>query len=161
MTFVKFVLLLVNQTLQCMKSRFLFPHKWSLIGALFFILGFVVAALNYHYKDSIDVMQGDTTFQINEVLHDIAVLLWLGGLFLVAFSKERIEDEQIAQLRLDSLQWSIYFNYAILALCIVFIDRWHVMLGVAAHFIFTPLLFFIVRFKWAIYQLNRSLKNTD
>ncbi|MCD8741280.1 hypothetical protein LT679_11760 [Mucilaginibacter roseus] len=144
-----------------MKARFLFPHKWSLIGAILFILGFVVAALNYHYLHRIEVMQGDTTFDINGALHDIAILLWIGGLFLVAFSKEKIEDEQIAQLRLDSLQWSIYFNYAILVLCILFIDRWHVMLGVAAHFIFTPLLFFIVRFKWAIYQLNRSLKNTD
>ena len=38
----------------------------------------------------------------------------LVGLFLIAFSKEKIEDEQIVQFRLDSLRWAIYLNYAIL-----------------------------------------------
>lgn len=144
-----------------MKSRFLFPYKWRNLGVALFLLGFAVASFAYYFRDSFINWQFRQDLNITEFLHDTAVLMWIGGLFLVAFTKERIEDEQIAQLRLDSLQWSIYFNYAILALCIIFLDTRHVMLGVAAHFVFTPLLFFIIRFKWSIYQLNRSLKNTD
>ncbi len=144
-----------------MKTRFLFPHALRKYGAIAFILAFVIAALTYYYQDKINEAQYNTSFKINEVFHDVVVLMWIGGLFLVAFTKEKIEDEQVAQLRLDSLQWSIYFNYAILALFIIFFNSRQVMLGVAAHFIFTPLLFFIIRFNWAKYQLNRLLKNTD
>jgi len=44
----------------------------------------------------------------------------LVGLFLVAFSLERVEDEQITQLRLDSLRWAIYLNYVILLFSLIF-----------------------------------------
>ena len=44
----------------------------------------------------------------------------LVGLIIVAFSKEKIEDEQISQLRLDSLQWAVYLNYIILVISLSF-----------------------------------------
>jgi len=49
-------------------------------------------------------------------------LLMTLGLFFVAFARERIEDEQIWQIRLDSLRWAIYINYLILILSLVFIN---------------------------------------
>ncbi|RVU01444.1 hypothetical protein EOD41_05635 [Mucilaginibacter limnophilus] len=146
-----------------MKTRFLFPYHWRKIGVALFILGFIVSGLTLYFRDAIAIWyfehnpKGKPLF--DELTHDISLLLWICGLFLTAFTKEKIEDEQIAQLRLDSLQWSIYFNYAVLVICIILIDSWHLMLGVAAHYIFTPLIFFIIRFRWAIYQANRSLKN--
>jgi hypothetical protein len=83
------------------------------------------------------------------------VLLMLIGLLLVAFSKERIEDEQISRLRLDSLQWAVYFNYVLLILSLVFFDMKN--LSYIVHFnVWVPLVFFIVRFRWVIYLLNKS-----
>lgn len=87
-------------------------------------------------------------------------LMVLVGLFLVAFSKEKIEDEQIVQLRLDSLRWAIYLNYAILLFSLVFTYG-----GESNHIlmlnIWLPLLFFILRFQWVLYRLKRSAKSGE
>jgi hypothetical protein len=87
-------------------------------------------------------------------------LMVLVGLFLIAFSKEKIEDEQIVQLRLDSLRWAIYLNYAILLFSLVFTrgsDSKHILMLN----IWLPLLFFILRFQWVMYRLKRSAKSND
>jgi hypothetical protein len=81
-------------------------------------------------------------------------LLVLVGLFLIAFSKEKIEDEQISQLRLDSLRRAIYFYYFVIVVSIIFtrgIDFGD-MLRLST---WVPLLFFIVRFRWVIYRLSK------
>jgi len=80
----------------------------------------------------------------------------LVGLFLIAFSKEKIEDEQIAQLRLDSLRWAIYLNYLILLLSLVFTNGID-FIDILRLNLWVPLLFFIIRFRWVLYRLNRSL----
>jgi hypothetical protein len=148
-----------------MKTRFLFPHQWRKIGITLFILGVITASVKSYFILNI------TTWQVEQhlaghadyerLLSTAILLLLIGGLFLIAFSKERIEDEHIMQLRLDSLQWSMYLNYAILIACIVLIDSWHFFIGIAAHYIFTPLVFFIIRFRWAVYQSTRLLKNEN
>ncbi len=87
-------------------------------------------------------------------------LMVLVGLFLIAWSRERVEDEQITQLRLSSLRWAIYLNYAILLFSLVFTrgsDSHHILLLN----IWLPLLFFILRFQWVLYRLNRSAKSND
>ncbi|MCO5936699.1 hypothetical protein NAF17_14240 [Mucilaginibacter sp. RB4R14] len=43
--------------------------------------------------------------------HDITALLLLFGLIFIAFSKEKIEDEHISFIRLESLQWVVYLSY--------------------------------------------------
>lgn len=82
------------------------------------------------------------------------------GLFLIAFSRERVEDEQITKLRLDSLRWAIYLNYAILLFSLIFTHG-----GDADHIlvlnIWLPLLFFILHFQWVLYKLNRSARLND
>lgn len=83
-------------------------------------------------------------------------LLVMTGLFLIAFSKEKIEDEQISQLRLDSLRWAIYFYYLTLVLSIVFTNGID-FIDILRINIWVPLIFFIVRFRWVIFRLNRSL----
>jgi hypothetical protein len=86
--------------------------------------------------------------------------MFLVGLFLVAFSRERLEDEQIIQLRLDSLRWAIYLNYAILLFGLIFTDG-HESGHILMLNIWLPLLFFILRFQWVIYRLNRSAGKND
>ncbi|MBV8389438.1 MAG: hypothetical protein JO080_06540 [Mucilaginibacter sp.] len=81
-------------------------------------------------------------------------LLMATGLFLVAFAKEKIEDEQIWQIRLDSLRWAIFVNYLVIIICLVFIEDVPHMLELN---LWVPLIFFIIRFRWVIWRLNRSL----
>jgi hypothetical protein len=63
-------------------------------------------------------------------------------------------------LRLDSLRWAIYLNYAILLFSLVFTHG-----GESNHIlmlnIWLPLLFFILRFQWVLYRLKRSAKSDE
>jgi hypothetical protein len=86
----------------------------------------------------------------------VSIILVLVGLFLIAFSKEKIEDEQISQLRLDSLRWAIYLNYLILLFSLIFTNGID-FIDILRLNIWVPLVFFIIRFRWVIFRLNRSL----
>ncbi|WP_143014171.1 hypothetical protein [Mucilaginibacter pineti] len=135
-----------------MKSRFLFPHKFRLVGIILLVIGIASILIIYKFSPSSNV---SSTSQIISAFSGAfpAVIL---GLTLIAFSKEKIEDEQIAQLRLDSLQWAIYTNYCILIMCF-FLLHGISLLSVVTFNILTPIVFFIVRFRWLIYRLNQSL----
>ncbi len=84
---------------------------------------------------------------------------WLGviaGLLLIAFSREKIEDEIIGQLRLEALQWSVYVNYLVLAIAIVMLYN-EAFFDVMVYNMFTVLVVFIARFRWLIYRNNHQL----
>ena len=65
--------------------------------------------------------------------------------------EEKKEDEYINQIRLNSLQNSVFFNYILLFFCIVFIHGipfFHVMI----YNLFTIILIYILRFHFLIYK---------
>lgn len=97
----------------------------------------------------------DATLFTGEHLFFICTSLVMAlGLFIVAFSREKVEDEQIWQVRLDSLRWAIFVNYLVLIASLIFVND-------IAHILelnlWVPLIFFIIRFRWVIFRLNRSL----
>jgi hypothetical protein len=140
-----------------MKTRFLFPYWCRYVGYAC-ILGHVpIMILIKLFKGSayMGLPDDGSLFSRDHVFFMATGLLMTVGLFLVAFSKEKVEDEQISQLRLDSLQWAIYLNYLLLTVSLIFTnDREHVLFLN----LWIPLVFFIIRFRWKIYQINRLLK---
>jgi hypothetical protein len=83
----------------------------------------------------------------NGILDEIVALMIIIGGLIVGFTKEKVEDEFIYQLRKESLVWAIIFNYIILSFAIVFIYDM-TFFNVLIYNMFTPLLFFIVRFNF-------------
>jgi hypothetical protein len=137
-----------------MKPQFLFPY-WSRYFGYAFIIGHVPIAMFSKLKDIDNIGQdGKGPFSGEHLFFIGTALLMATGLFLVAFAREKIEDEQIWQIRLDSLRWAIYLNYLILIISLFFIeDTAHVL----ELNLWVPLLFFIIRFRWVIFRLNQSL----
>src|SRR5690606_5030818 len=88
-------------------------------------------------------------FQIieNGVLDEIISLFIIVGGLLVGFTKEKVEDEFIYKLRKDSLVWAIILNYTILLFLILFVYGGY-FLNVMIYNMFTPLIFFIIRFNF-------------
>ena len=76
-------------------------------------------------------------------------LMVLIGLFLIAFSRERVEDEQITQLPLDSLRWAIYLNYGLLLFSLVFTHGGESEPYISVEYL-AALTFFILRFQWVL-----------
>lgn len=144
-----------------MKTDYLFPNAFKKIGWLItissLVLGIIYLASNGEFTlsfltfrlreaEGADLFLGEYEDFTNEL---IAILL-IVGLNLVAFSKEKIEDEWVAKTRLESLQWGVYFNSFILIIAIAFIygDNF---LDVMIYNLFTVLIFFIIRFHYIIY----------
>jgi hypothetical protein len=146
-----------------MRSKYLFPYRSRFLGLGLIILHIPIRAIWEATYPGLDehrlaTVENDSLLFTNSHLFFISsTILVLAGLFLIAFSKEKIEDEQISQLRLDSLRWAIYFNYLLLLLTLVFTNGIN-FIDMLRLNIWIPLVFFILRFRWVIFRLNRSLK---
>ena len=158
-----------------METKLLFPSRYKKIGWItlipFFILGimkllfsdiFEFDFLNY---DSGNLVKGifnkggETLLNLNNnnFTDEIISIGLIIGLILTAFSKEKIEDEWTAKLRLDSLMWGVYVNTILILLSIIFLYGelfWQVMILN----LFTTLIFFIIRFNYILWKENNSNK---
>jgi len=140
-----------------MKPRFLFPYWCRYLGGGLILAHIPVAyfgKINGWENDLHNGISDDRLFNSGHLFFMGTALLMVIGLFLLAFAKEKIEDEQIIQIRLDSLRWAIYLNYLILIVSLVFIrDADHIL----ELNLWAPLLFFIIRFRWVMFRINLSV----
>ena len=158
-----------------MKLNYLFPHRFKRIGILmlvpFIFLGWYV--VNYDIEPelfdlSVPAIFVDEIFgekfifgmTENNILNEIIGIVLIIGFLMVAFSKEKQEDELIAKIRLESLVWATYVNYAILLISMIFIFGIS-FLWVMIFNMFTILLFFIIRFNWQVKKLNKHMAHEE
>lgn len=158
-----------------MKTNYLFPNRFKKIGWFLFVPGVILGLLFLIFEPDIKLLNikvlsiaenaifGDANFFTitkNNVLDEIASILLIVGAIFIAFSKEKIEDEFIAKIRLESLVWATYINYAILIFTIIFIYDF-TFLWVLVFNMFTLLFFFLVRFNWALYKSKNQISNEE
>jgi len=156
-----------NSKPTCMKTKFLFPNRFKRIGWIILVPSAILGILIFFgivdfkflevkvfaiYSGSL-LPGGETVFGvINEnISEEIFEILCIVGAILVAFSKEKQEDEFIAKTRLESLVWATYINYAILILCLILFYGTG-FLYVLWFNMFTLLIFFIIRFYYILYK---------
>ncbi|MCX6218149.1 hypothetical protein [Spirosoma sp.] len=154
-----------------MKTKWLFPHRFRLIGWIVFvpsaILGF--AAMYADFKvgwltarwlsESFTITSGHSVTHLmdnQDLTDEVAAIGVIIGLMLIAFSREKVEDEMIGQLRLEALQWSVYANYIVLAIAILTVYD-EAFFNVMIYNMFTVLLVFIIRFRWLIHRNSTNL----
>ncbi len=168
-----------------MKPRFLFPHSYKLVGwllaipsltlGLFILLDnfsfdFLTVKLPFEYVFSDTFISAKADSHVNDsisvlnFIDEIATLGSIIGLILVAFSRVKTEDEYVTKIRLESLQWAIYLNFALLMLATIFIHGM-AYFSVIVYNMFTPLIFFIVRFHYILFikpffETNGKLQNS-
>jgi hypothetical protein len=134
------------------KKRNLYAHGFQRIGLYLLLLDLICIVVIYIYTpDHIDAHDIPKTLSPYSLCFPGLFL----GLLMIGFSKEKIEDEHIASIRMDSLKWAIVTNYSVLFYCFFFVSGvpmlWLIMLN-----LLTPLVFFIIRFKWKVWQLNKT-----
>ena len=153
-----------------MKSTYLLSNKYKIPGWLLLIAGLILGIYllvsglesdvletkvlailgggNGILSSSSTAATGDYFRIIENSIFDeiVALMIIIGGLF-VGFSKEKVEDEFIYKLRKDSLVWAIILNYMILMFAIIFVYNFS-FFNVLVYNMFTPLLFFIIRFNF-------------
>lgn len=156
-----------------MKTKLLFPNKFKKIGWIILIpssvlglliiffdleIGFldvkVLAIISDKFTNSINFF----SLIKNNITDEIIGISFIIGAILVAFSKEKYEDEFIAKIRLESLVWATYTNYLILILCILFVYDLS-FFTVMVFNMFTILIFFIIRFYYMLFRSNKSISH--
>ncbi|MFD0990949.1 hypothetical protein ACFQ1R_12645 [Mariniflexile jejuense] len=137
-----------------MKTNYLLPNKYKKIGWVLFLTGIIIGVFLQIFDSTEDIFNLDliNNFGFEFLDEIISILIIIGGL-LVGFSKEKIEDEFIHKLRHESLVWAILLNYIILFLTVIFIYEGN-FFTVLVYNMFTPLIFFIVRFNFLKLKSN-------
>ncbi len=151
-----------------MKPRFLFPHRFKIIGWIIaipsIILGlfvlfddfsfdFLTVRLPFNYALAGEFSSSDdpkNSYSIFNLTDEIALIGSILGLLFIAFSRVNIEDEYVSTIRLESLQWAIYFNFGLLIMVTIFVHgAAFYMVGI--YNMITPLIFFVIRFHYILF----------
>ncbi len=148
-----------------MKSRFLLPHAMKRLGLILFLPCLAIGTMAFYFDFQIDGFEVTIPYAKsylgsgpleNNLTDELASTLMLMCLFMIAFSEEKIEDEWVASVRLESLQWAVYLNYGLLAFAILFLYTDH-FLQALIYNMYTILGFFIIRFNYVIrFRFNPS-----
>lgn len=137
-----------------MKSTFLINNKYKKWGIIILLPSLVLGAMFMFWDISLDILTvksrqvGIFEHSIN-LTDEIAFTGTVIGLLLIAFSREKIEDEYINILRLESIQWAVLINYALLILA-TWIFHGTSYLHVLIYNMLTILVIFILRFHYVL-----------
>lgn len=145
-----------------MLTKILLPHRYQLIGWLL-ILPFAALLFANNYFDfnfawlEFGIREGSIFEDSYENFTNEFTLIGVFiSLFLIAFSREKEEDEYIQKLRLDSLLLACYVNTFILILgTLLFYSFGY--LEFMGYNMFTIQLIFIARFRWVLYKQQKSM----
>jgi len=141
-----------------MKASNLLPFKTKRLGWLILIPSLVLCVFVMYFEFEIPGFELVIPYTKgifsnkplpNNLTDELASVLFMVSLILIAFSEEREEDEFISMVRLESLQWSVYFNYGLLIIAILFIYDMAFFQALIYN-MYSILIFFILRFNYVL-----------
>ena len=88
---------------------------------------------------------------------EVAAIVLILGLLMIAFSRERVEDERTVKLRLESLVWAVYVNSGLILIAII-LTYGTMFLQVMVYNVCSTLLIFIARYQWVMHLERREVK---
>lgn len=128
-----------------------FESQWRLTTTVFSFFGDNAMVNNLRNLEN-----HNFTFITADITNTLVGILFIMGGLMVGFSKEKKEDEFIANLRLSSLLWSVWANYILLLIAFLFI--WNMdFLNVMVYNMFTILIIFIIRFNYILFRNTKSM----
>ena len=157
-----------------MNSKLLLPNKYKMLG-WFLLIPSAILGIFLPIKGLDEALSIKTkvfaivdseffkdpkyfTFVQANITTTLIAVLFIIGAVLVGFSKEKREDEFIANLRLSSLLWAVLVNYTLLFLAFVFVYGM-AFFNVMMYNMFTVLVIFIFRFNYLLYKNNKAAAN--
>ena len=157
-----------------MTKNYLFPSKfqklgWILLipfGLLFLYFCFTTSGSRIEWQIPVfalvdqEFLQNTIWFGFtsNDVFDEVSLIGLIVSLLLIAFSKEKDEDEFISQIRLNSLVWALLINYGILILAELFVYGFP-FLNVLYFNLIMILVLFVIKFRIELYKLKTNAGN--
>ena len=156
-----------------MSNKLLIPNRYKKIGWIILIPATVAGILLCFNEFGADWMHAKVFAILNEqtfgdykyfsftdanITNTVIGGLFIIGAMLVSFSREKIEDEFITELRLSSLLWAVCVSYILLLIAFLFVYGTP-FLDVMVYNMFTVLIIFIVRFNYILYKNAKSVSD--
>ncbi|MDD2560112.1 MAG: hypothetical protein PHE04_05530 [Bacteroidales bacterium] len=148
-----------------MKKSYLFPPVFKWIGwsifPLFFAMGVAFLFFDYAFFDLnckvLALVDDGKNFKLmnNDIYEEITIIGLIVSMIFIAFSKEKDEDECIAQIRMQSLVWSILIGSVLLILATVFVYGF-AYATVAFLNMFLILFLFVIKFNIELHKFRRT-----
>ena len=143
-----------------MRSKLLLPHKFKWIGILLFIPFLILGILNRYQDFQIQALtlHGEDKDIFNPARNftdELALTGLIISLLMIAFAREKQEDEFINHSRLESWEWAVFINFLLLLVaCWVFYNE--AFIDVMMYNLLTPLIILIIRFNWVLLRNKKS-----
>jgi glucan phosphoethanolaminetransferase (alkaline phosphatase superfamily) len=148
-----------------MKQPDLFPPVFKRIGWIIFprfrSMGVAFLFSEYSFFELeckvLAIINDDSYFEVmqDDIYEEIMIVGLIVSMIFIVFSKEKDEDEYIAQIRMYSLVWSILIGSALLLLATVFVYGLYYM-TVAFLNMFLILFLFVIKFNIELYKFRRT-----
>ncbi|MHA7128451.1 hypothetical protein [Algoriphagus namhaensis] len=146
-----------------MLTSYLLPHKYQRLGWVLLPLSVLLLFLSVYLEYEISWLEiegireaGFLEDSNENFTNELAILGTFISLFLIAFSKEKEEDEYIQKLRLESLLVAFYIYSGVLILSTLFFFGF-LYLEFLGYNLFLLQILFIVRFRWVMYRQKKGI----
>lgn len=155
----------------------LFPHTYRRYGWLLLLSGLALGLAYIFYDVQWEILRvripaflndsaldeilirseedGNPFWRWENLTNELAGLLILFGALLVAFSKEKVEDEYLVHLRLNALLWAVYVNAGLVVIAMIFLYGFHFLYFMMGN-LFAVLLLFIMRYQWLLARAKKQ-----
>ncbi len=148
--------------------KFLLPVSFRLVGIVFFISGVLTGFTRFYlgikpkllnmkvfavYSEYLDEKYMKAVQ--NNVGEEVTIFLIITGLFLFAFSREKLENEIIHQIRYKSMIMSFYLSYAFI-LAANFFTFGFAFIYMLIFYSGVPLLAYILLFQFHLYLFRKN-----
>jgi hypothetical protein len=159
-----------------MKNHLLLPNKCRLIGYILlpFSLAWLIATGGFGtsvfsflvMKDAKDgILSGSGDFLWSKDFSSdmnltLSIALTLVCLFMVAFAKEKKEDEYVRSVRMQALQVSVYVNHLVLILATIFVYGGGYLSVIEVNLFTIPIIFILV-YNYFLRIKPRLTKSSD
>lgn len=134
-----------------MKKNFLLPHWMRIPGWIITVFCILMLIALFTVREFTDLIIGHQWMTLS------VVPLFMLGLIFIAFSKEKVDDEFIMQIRGRSFIKAVWINciFLLLGYAYSIASKYHIAnLGVVN--LVSTLGFYIIIFRYSMYKLRKS-----
>ena len=105
-----------------MNTNFLISNKWKKVGWYLFVPSAIIGILNFIFNEPIsliipfykmfasDLFGGSFCFHEVDFMPTLLTIITIISTYMICFSREKVEDEYISQIRLNALTWAFIIN---------------------------------------------------
>lgn len=143
-----------------MDSSLLIPNRYKRIGWMILVPSFILG-LFVRFADLqlgfLEISKNNKSLLDDDInlTDELALTGIIIGLLLLAFSREKVEDEYIGKIRLESLQWAVLINYILLIIATWLIHGLG-YIDVMMYNMLTVLIIFLIRFHYILRKNQQS-----